>query len=557
MRIYELGKELNVDSKAIIGFLGSSADGKELTSMSAIPDSRIQEVRNHFTPNSASEKKSEAPKAAPLPDYIVRQVEAQAKAAEEKETQEVREAAPKKEQHQAAPEQKKKKIIAVFNPQHASSDKAKAIARQQQDGRNQNNKKKVLGKRVPARDRIPDDEKQQIKRPLPSQVRPARDRIPDDELREMEAAKRLAAEQKEAPEQEIKEAVPAQEAPKAPEETATQAPVTPVPVSKEAPEKPEQEKPRESEAVKSLREKIVKGTVSVSDLQISKRPAQGGKKDGSTDQAGHEWSTVRRAPCVKMFNETDPDIIMLQECRREELNDLKADLGGYEYYSYAKDGVLASGYSEGDATNDASFKNGGQRDVIMLRSGMFEMTQWGRFWLSDTPDVPSTGFGTTGQKITLWLKLRHRESNTLFYVFNTHFIPQTYATEAVPDCISPSGRVNIEQIKAVLGDKTSGGKGDCPETVFFAGDMNAPNTDERMAVVNDYMYCSRVSAPESDNSMTYNGFRTDPATWYNLDHIYYKNATPLVFKVVSGDGYGTRFISDHFPVYSDFRVNIR
>ncbi len=276
---------------------------------------------------------------------------------------------------------------------------------------------------------------------------------------------------------------------------------------------------------------------------------QGGKKDGTTDTAGHEWTTVRKEPCIAMFKDTDPDIAILQECRREQLRDLKASLTGYTYYGYAKDGVLASGYSDGDAANDASFKNGGQRNVIMLRNGMFTVLDWGRFWLSDTPATPSTGFGTTGQKITLWLMLQHNESGKKFYLFNTHFIPQSYGNAVTPvvDVITPCARVNIEQMKAIVGSSGL--------PIFFGGDLNCNNTSDKMAELNAYLHRSASDVSEKDPSMTFNGFREDASTWTLLDHIYYSGAKPLAYKVVNGDGYGTRFISDHFPIYCDFQID--
>ena len=72
----------------------------------------------------------------------------------------------------------------------------------------------------------------------------------------------------------------------------------------------------------------------------------GGKADGSTDEPGHEWETVRKPAVLAMFAEINPDIAVLQECRQEQLADLEAALPGYVYYRYANDGVLKSGASE-------------------------------------------------------------------------------------------------------------------------------------------------------------------------------------------------------------------
>ena len=300
MRIHELGKELNIESKAIIGFL-STKGLDNLTSANAVPENMIQEIRDHFTPVKGAEKKSDAPKAVALPDYIVKKVEAEARAAEEKEVKAQKETVQKVEKPRENQEPKKKKIIAVFNPQHASSDKAKAIAKQQKGEQNAQRtpkKKPGMSQRIPARDRIPDDEKK-VKRPLPSQLRPARDRIPDDELIEMKKAEALRKEQEEIKAREEAEAKALEEA-RAREEIKRQAELKEKEKEKEteiqkteeikivhAPkETPKinitEEKPKESEAVKSLREKIVKGTVSVSDLQIGKRG--GNKKEGERQQ---------------------------------------------------------------------------------------------------------------------------------------------------------------------------------------------------------------------------------------------------------------------------------
>ena len=327
MRIYELGKELNIDSKAIIGFLDGKGY-KGLTSASSVPESMMTELREHFSPAAQNAKRNDVPKAAPLPDYIVKKVEAEAKAQEEKEKQTIQNAPKAQEKEKAAPLQKKKKIIAVFNPQHAQSDKGKAIGRKQGDRlpARDGARKPAPSLRIPARDRVPDDEKKPVKRPLPSQIRPARERIPDDERLEMEKAKQLAREQEEArlkaekekaeekaaaletavpekTEAEISEEVKPVELPK--EETVEKtAPVEEVPVASETvtekqpvqaveKEKTEkaaaapQEKPKESEAIKSLREKIVKGTVSVSDLKVTKKTpptGSGPRKDGDRSQ---------------------------------------------------------------------------------------------------------------------------------------------------------------------------------------------------------------------------------------------------------------------------------
>ena len=120
MRVHELAKELNVDSKAIIGFLKTRGI-EGIAAVSNISDDLIKEVREHFS--QASQKKNEAPKAVALPDYIVKKMEAEAKEAQKKEAPVQSNTEKAVNARKEVPEQKKKKISAVFNPQHARSDK--------------------------------------------------------------------------------------------------------------------------------------------------------------------------------------------------------------------------------------------------------------------------------------------------------------------------------------------------------------------------------------------------------------------------------------------------
>ena len=270
----------------------------------------------------------------------------------------------------------------------------------------------------------------------------------------------------------------------------------------------------------------------------------GGKADGSTDEPGHEWKTVRKPAVLAMFAEIDPDVAVLQECRQEQLNDLEAALPGYVFYRYANDGVLKSGATETCQSN--IFQNSGARSVTMVRKGMYSMVQWGRFWLSDTPDVVSTFPETESKKVTLWLRLKELATDREFYVFNIHFV-----TPGKGDCLAKCAACTVSQIRDITGNTGPDAAG---KTVFLAGDFNAIETDSRIAAVPAFMKNARLDAPLSDPSMTYNHFSASASDWKRLDHIFYHGAVPSRHKVVNEAKYGTDFISDHWPVFADFTI---
>ena len=260
---------------------------------------------------------------------------------------------------------------------------------------------------------------------------------------------------------------------------------------------------------------------------------------------GHTWAEYREAPCKEMFTTTAPDIICLQECRRTQLNFMKDNFPQYSYFQYAKDGVKKEGYESVEkCDDDAIFQNGGHRDVIALRTDKFSMLDWGRFWFSETPDVSSYAgdlFVDGGTpKLTLWLKVRERATGIVFYVWTTHFFPSGVTGRL--QC----GIMSAQRMKA-----------ECPDDapVFFCGDLNVTYEHDALKPIRDYMQSAGKTAPGANYLPTYTGFRTDPGTWTYIDHIFYRNAAAVAYKVVNEPiANGTSVCSDHFPIYADFTV---
>lgn len=267
----------------------------------------------------------------------------------------------------------------------------------------------------------------------------------------------------------------------------------------------------------------------------------------STGEAeGHQWAEYRAEPCKKIFKDVHPDIFCLQECRRTQLEFLKQNFPEYSFYQYAKDGVKKAGSESIErCDNDAIFKNGGQRNVIALRKTRFEMLSWGRFWFSETPDVSSyagADFEDGGTpKLTLWLKVKEKDTGIIFYVWDTHFFP--HGDLGRKQC----GLMSVDRMKKECGESVP---------VFFCGDLNRDYTHADLKPLRDWMKHARTDAKETDNSPTYTGFRTGQSTWTWIDHIFYRNAFAKTYVVVdepiSGD---TSVASDHFPLYTDFEVS--
>lgn len=249
--------------------------------------------------------------------------------------------------------------------------------------------------------------------------------------------------------------------------------------------------------------------------------------DGVSETAGHEWVAVRRDPCVAMFKDIDPDIACLQEARKKQCAYLEEKLPQYTQIKHPKDNVES---------------NGGQRNLIMYKADKFELVRWDKFWFSVDGTASGDRFGdsATTQKFVLWAQFREKETGQLFYVYDTHFFASCNIESTRDNC----ARMCLESMKKVAGESSP---------VFLCGDMNCQPGSTPLNMLSDWMQHAASTALASDGAgiTTYNKFGASTKV---LDHIFYRGATANTYKVVNAPSYGTQYISDHYPIYSDFVI---
>ena len=81
--------------------------------------------------------------------------------------------------------------------------------------------------------------------------------------------------------------------------------------------------------------------------------------------------------------------------------------------------------------------------------------------------------------------------------------------------------------------------------VFLTGDFNIPTDNEAFAMLDGVLLDARKTSPETDQRATYNAWGKREST---IDHIFFRKATPYIFKVLRTENYGAPYISDHYPV---------
>ncbi len=246
----------------------------------------------------------------------------------------------------------------------------------------------------------------------------------------------------------------------------------------------------------------------------------------TSETAGHEWASVRKAACIKMFRDIKPDIVCVQESRKTQCSDLASALTQYSQIKYPKDGIES---------------NGGQRNLIMYNNQKFFVIEWGKFWFSEDGTASGGRWGddATTQKMTIYVHFREMATGREFWVYDTHFFAKCNVETTRGHCVEMS----LESIKEKVGDEG---------VVFFCGDLNMQPDNPILKPMFDYMKHAATHADESDgvSTITYNGFRE--TNLKVLDHIFYRNATAHTYKVVNSQtAYGTKWISDHYPIYAD------
>lgn len=246
------------------------------------------------------------------------------------------------------------------------------------------------------------------------------------------------------------------------------------------------------------------------------------------DDGENSWQ-YRKSASIDMIEEERPDIFGLQEAMPEQVTYLNGNLPDYR----------SVGVGREDGVDE------GEHMMIYYNSSKISLSEWGTYWLSETPDVPSLGWGAACKRTATWTKLCYLPTGQEFYYVNTHL-----------DHVSALARRNglkliVENIKAM-------NKEGLP--LIVTGDFNVQPTDDSLDGIESIMSSARTHALKTTDRGSFNGWgrygESDAAPvgaseWkdLSLDYIYYTNFKGcLEFKVLDTPYGDVKYISDHYPV---------
>ena len=131
-------------------------------------------------------------------------------------------------------------------------------------------------------------------------------------------------------------------------------------------------------------------------------------RTASIDDGENAWPK-RKTLVAQVIEHSAPDIVGLQEVVREQVEYLASTLRDYRWLG------IDRGLNGGEGLSEYT--------PIFYRFADLSPIESGNFWLSPTPDAPSTT-EPRRDRIVTWARFHHRTTGRQFYVFNTHFSPR-------------------------------------------------------------------------------------------------------------------------------------
>lgn len=250
-----------------------------------------------------------------------------------------------------------------------------------------------------------------------------------------------------------------------------------------------------------------------------------------------------------MIDANMPTLIGLQECSwtiREDI--LNADTRRKAIGVSVKG--EESGYTETSSNS------------IIYRSDIYEVTDQGTFWFSDTPDKVSdvwTARYEPKPRTCTWARFKVINTGREFYHFNIHLHNGSAYNFLSDKYIGDSRTKSLKLLFERIAEENTDGlpviiTGDHNESDDSSNASSDLGSDVEKAYRNTGYLSARWLAHDTDKGRTINSFGETATGVY--DHIYVNSScTPTRFYVDRNAYKGVKYVSDHYPVFCDMTLS--
>lgn len=228
----------------------------------------------------------------------------------------------------------------------------------------------------------------------------------------------------------------------------------------------------------------------------------------------------RKDEVIKLLRLHGADIFGLQEALLGQINDIAAQMPGFDWIGVGRDDGI----------------NKGEYAPVFYNSQKYQLKQQGWFWLSETPDLPSKSWDAALPRICTFALLEDYDTRKNFWVFNTHF-----------DHIG--GKARHESARLILKKINELNEKKLP--VILAGDFNLTPDENPLKIIKRRLDDSRnvSETPPSGPEGTFNGFDFNSPLTDRIDYIFVNKDVTVKRYAVLPDSKDQRYPSDHLPVY--------
>ena len=248
---------------------------------------------------------------------------------------------------------------------------------------------------------------------------------------------------------------------------------------------------------------------------------------------GNAWPK-RKELVASMIRFHNADLVGVQEALKSQMDELGTLLPEYSWVGVGR----------------ADGKTGGEYSAIFFRKSRFKSLESATFWLSETPNVPSTGWDAALPRIVTWIKLRDLTTGKTFFHFNTHFDHRGVKarTESARLLLNRINQVDPTLPVVVTGDFNFTEDADGYQVLTGKNSQTPPGPK---TVLKDTRYISQHG--HHGPTSTFNDFKA-LVPERKIDYVFVKGNIRVVQHGVLSDTWDGRFPSDHCPVLAEIVI---
>jgi len=242
------------------------------------------------------------------------------------------------------------------------------------------------------------------------------------------------------------------------------------------------------------------------------------------DDGVNRWDN-RKEHVTSLIQKYDPDIIGIQEALKNQIDDLNGELTNYKWIGVGRD----------------DGKEKGEYSPIFYNTDKLDLSEWGTFWLSETPSTPSKSWDAALPRICTWARLVLKSDGRSILVFNTHFDHR--GSEARKE----SSKLIIQKIQELV---------NTGDNAILTGDFNQTPDSEGYSSITSYLHDTfKISKSGQEGPIgTFSGFNVDGKIGNRIDYIFVAKSMICEKYYALIDQNQDHYPSDHLPVLAKLQL---